>query len=97
MKNSFLNIKCKCGCNNFYLHEDTKSGMHIGIYCKDCNARQGGKWVSQKTTIDDPISEVDKLAQCKNIEDLRENKPNNISNVMEVKKEGNIIYFRREA
>ena len=60
---SYLNLKCKCGCENFYLHEDTKSGMHIGIYCKECNARQRGKWVSQKTTIDDPISEADKLAK----------------------------------
>lgn len=94
MMNSYLDLKCKCGCSNFYLHEDNKSGMHIGIYCKECNARQRGKWVSQKTTIDDPISEADKLAKCKNVEDLRNKK---INTVVNVEKKDNIIYFRREA
>lgn len=98
MMDSYLSINCKCGCSKFYLHEDTKSGMHIGIYCAKCHARQRGKWVSQKTTIDDPISEVDKLARCKNVEDLRGKPLENITKeIKPIKKEGNIIYLRKEA
>ena len=98
MINSYFDLKCKCGCTNFYLHEDTKSGMHIGIYCKECHARQKGKWVSQKATIDEPISEADKLACCKNIEDLRGKSLDNVlQEKISIKKDGNIIYLRKEA
>lgn len=98
MTNSYLDLKCKCGCTNFYLHEDTKSGMHIGIYCKKCQARQMGRWVSQKTTIDNPVSEVDKISKCKNIEDLRgKSLDNTLQEKISIKKDGNIIYLRKEA
>ena len=96
--NSYFSNICKCGSSQFYLHEDTKSGMHIGIYCAKCHARQRGKWVSQKTTIDNPVSEADKLAKCKNIEDLRGKPLNNIpQEKISTKKDGNIIYLRKEA
>jgi len=91
--NNYFSNNCKCGCSNFYLHEDSKSGMHIGIYCAKCHARQMGRWISQKTTSDNSISEVDELAKCKNIEDLRGKSVNTTS----VKKVGNIVYLRKEA
>lgn len=92
---SYFNEVCKCGCTDFYMHEDSKSGMHIGIYCKRCHARQRGRWVSQKISVDNHMSEVARLLKCKNIEDLRGKKVKT-DDIVPIKKVGNIIYLNNQ-